>query len=277
MVPKRILVTGGTGFIGRSVVSRLLAGSGSVCNDFEVTIWRQPSFGSFLELRNQVKVLDFCRPETVIHLAWHPTSYESYEVQREHRDWFFATSNFTDECLRRGIRLICAGSAADSDASDSSHIRESEYAKYKRYLREKVLGEEHHGWRPTWLRIQYAFSIVERRPRILRLLVQSDDQAAFNPAFPNHLHDFIEVGDVSEAICLVLYREIAGDVTIGSGVLVSTLDFVSAVKFHLGMITEPPTIVPQTSGALPIQLLENDWSPRETNRFLGLAANGVHR
>lgn len=274
---RRVLVTGGTGFIGRSVVGRLLMGTGSGYNDFDVTIWHQHSSGSFLKPQNQIKVLDAYRPEVVLHLAWHPISSESYEVQRAHRDWFFATSRFADECSRRGVRLICAGSAADDATASSSHIGKSNYAKYKQHLREKVLGEEHRGWHPTWLRIQYAFSIVGKRPRIIQSLMQSRDKASFNPEFPNHMHDFIEVNDVSEAICLVLHREITGDITIGSGVLVSTLEFVSAAKFHLGIAPNLPTIVPEKSGASPVQLLENGWSPRETNLFLGLAANGVQR
>jgi len=274
-VTRRVLVTGGTGFIGRSVVGRLLMGTGSGYNDFDVTIWHQHSSGSFLKPQNQIKVLDAYRPEVVLHLAWHPISSESYEVQRAHRDWFFATSRFADECSRRGVRLICAGSAADDATASSSHIGKSNYAKYKQHLREKVLGEEHRGWHPTWLRIQYAFSIVEKRPRIIQSLMQSRDKASFNPEFPNHMHDFIEVNDVSEAICLVLHREITGDITIGSGVLVSTLEFVSAAKFHLGIAPNLPTIVPKNSETSPVQLLENGWSPRETNLFLGLAADGV--
>lgn len=274
---RRILVTGGTGFVGRSVVGRLLEGTGSGHNDFEVTIWYQQLFGSFLNPQNQVNVLDAYQPEMVLHLAWHPTSYESYEVQLAHRDWFIATSRFADECLRRGVRLICAGSAADGDTSRFSHIGESNYAKYKRCLREKVLGEEHHGWHPTWLGIQYAFSMVEERPRVLRSLMQSDDKAAFTPAFPNHQHDFIEVNDVTEAICLVLHREISGDITIGSGVLVSTLEFVSAAKFHLGIAPNLPIIVPEKSGVPPTQLLKIGWSPKQTNLFFRLEANGVHR
>ena len=265
MRKSKLLVTGSSGFIGSSVLASFQGSSVDAVVD--VVPWLQQRDGSLLSHLQQRSVLDTHRPSMVLHLAWHPTRGHAYEEDIEHAEWADASIAFARECLSRGIRFICAGSAVDHYDSNNPHLEGSAYAESKRRLRRYLDSYSASQKLVTWLQIQYVFSITSRRPRLVEALLSAENIQRFLPRFPDAFHDFIEVRDVADGIRIAVERKLTGLVPIGSGYQFSNIDFVNAAKFHLGVVGELNIGLPRVSSSLPSALHRLGWFPRHTYTY----------
>ena len=266
----RVLITGSSGFIGSAVISNLRTEQLPQIEQLLVVPWRQVELGTFLVHANRKLALDKYKPDVVMHFAWHPTSSDTYELDAGHDEWMTESLRFAEECINRGIWFICAGSATDSVANQAAtHIWDSNYARSKRLLREGVLSHFEPQNRVTWLQIEYVYSLVKQRPRLVQSLLNAEDPTKFQPEFPERRHDFIAVDDVAQALRVILVNRLIDVVIIGSGCLVSTLSFVQAVKFSLGQSTEFPSISFEAATDLPHNLIHAGWTPKHTQALLG--------
>ena len=266
----RVLMTGSSGLIGSAVIANLRTEQLPQIEQLLVVPWRQAELGTFLMRANRKLALDKYEPDVVMHFAWHPTSSDTYELDAGHDEWMKESLRFAEECISRGIWFICAGSAADSAANQAAtHIWDSDYARSKRLLREGVLSHLGPQNRVTWLQIEYVYSLVKQRPRLIQALLNAKDPAKFQPQFPERKHNFIDVDDVAQALRVILAKRLVDVVIIGSGYLVSTFSFVQAVKFSLSQSTECPSISFETATDLPHNLIQAGWTPKHTQALLG--------
>lgn len=268
----RLLVTGASGFLGSEVIRRL---SPNNRDNVEILLWQQTLHGSLLSPDSRHLFLDQFKPDTVLHLAWQSTSSPDYEVDVGHYDWSQATLEFAAECSLRGIWFICAGSAIDERNGSTSHLDSSSYLESKRLLKTRFQRLIHSQSRVTWLRIQYVFSISALRPRLLRGVLESPSPRDFRPTNPESLHDFIHIDDVVTAILCILGSGVTGEITIGTGILISTADFVEAAKYQCGYLKEKPKLSVVTAIATSTHLQRLNWSPSASYRFLGIEVSEV--
>lgn len=265
-----VLMTGSSGLIGSAVISNLRTQQVPQIEQLLVVPWQQAELGTFLMHANRKLALDKYKPDVVMHFAWHPTSSDAYELDAAHDEWMKESLGFAKECVNQGIWFICAGSAADSLANQvTTHLWDSNYARSKRLLREGVLSHLGPQNRVTWLQIEYAYSLVKQRPRLVQALLNAKDPTKFQPQFPERKHDFIDVDDVAQALRVVLVNRLIDVVIVGSGYLVSTSSFVQAVKFSLGQSTECPSISFEATTDLHQSLVQAGWTPKHTQALLG--------
>lgn len=264
-----VLITGSSGLIGSAVFSNFRTLQIPQIENVSIAPWSQAELGSFLLHTNRKLALDTYKPDVVLHFAWHSTSGHAYELDSDHSEWALESLLFAKECFDRGIWFICAGSAADSLANeDATHIGNSNYARSKRLLREGVLRYSEPQGHVTWLQIEYVFSLIKQRPRLVHSFLNADDLPNFLPKFPERRHDFIDVADVAQALRVILVNRLFGLVVIGSGYLLSTLSFVQAMKFSLGQLTEYPSISFEATANPPSRLAQAGWTPKHTQALL---------
>lgn len=266
----QILITGGSGFIGSAVISRLKTPLGLESQTLNIVEWKRRSDGSVLSARNRTKVLDNSQPDTVLHLAWHPTGTSDYEFSGQHTYWAEESLRFARECLSRNIWFICAGSAFDNPLNQHDSIKETPYSKSKSQLRNDIMGLTTLGGSITWLQIHHVFSLQAGRPRLLQSLLSAENARSYCPDSPAAIHDFIESSDVGAAIQIIIARKIIDSVAIGSGWAVSNQSFIDSAKFALGISKTRPSMPRTKSGNSSIPLRLAGWKPHCTNEFFGL-------
>lgn len=265
-----VLMTGSSGLIGSAVIANLRTEQLPQIEQLLVVPWQQAELGTFLMHANRKLALEKYKPDVVMHFAWHPTSSDTYEFDVEHDEWMKESLGFAEECVNRGIWFICAGSAADSLANRAAtHIWDSDYARSKRLLREGVLSHLGPQNRVTWLQIEYVYSLVKQRPRLVQSFLNAEDPTRFQPQFPDRKHDFVDVDDVAQALRVILAKRLVDVVIIGSGYLVSTFSFVQAIKLSLSQSTECPSISFEAAPDLPHNLIQAGWTPKHTQALLG--------
>src|ERR1700676_394266 len=110
MAAMRILVTGGTGFIGRHAVKALLADNHSI-----VCAARAPQrsvpvdwiTSDLLMPGEPERVVRSAKADAILHLAW-TTEHGKYWTDPANLDWVSATTALAKAALEHGTRRFCA-------------------------------------------------------------------------------------------------------------------------------------------------------------------------
>jgi nucleoside-diphosphate-sugar epimerase len=272
---KRILVTGGTGFIGRYTVAQLLA----LGYEVHLVSRRPPAIRSgepllhhhscdILDLQQQSNLLREVRPSHLMHFAWCTTPGE-YWTSTENIAWAqfsLALLQHFVEC--GGSRVVFAGSCAEYDWSHgycseklTPTIPMSLYGTCKNGLREIFEGYCHRTEvRAAWGRIFFLYGPHEHRLRLVPSIILSLLQG--KRALCSHgqlLRDFMYVADVAAAFVALLESEVTGCVNISSGRPVAIREIVDTIAVQMGRKElvdygpvgvcgdEPPLLVGDTS------------------------------
>lgn len=229
----RVLVTGGTGFLGRQIVAALLRLGA------EPIIFGAPR-PDLLDREARRQAVRQADADILIHAAW-ITAPGQYWDSPENLDWVAATRDLvTHFALSGGQRVVQVGTCAEYDWRGPE---EACWAKSRPCRPQSLYGAaKHTAWtalsgfaRRTGLTAANARVFIpvgphEAAARLLPSLIRAARSGLKLDLGPAELtRDFIDVRDAGEAIARVALSETQGPINIGSGEPVSLQDLVRMV------------------------------------------------
>ncbi len=258
---KRVLITGGTGFIGANLARRMLA------DGHDVYLLVRPNHATWRidEIQNDVHlrevdlndheklqgVIGGIRPEWVFHLAAHGAySWQTDACQIAETN-FIGTINLVMACLKAGFEsFINTGSSSEYGFKDHPPTEtewlepNSNYAVAKAsatlFCRHTAQATK---TRITTLRLYSVYGGYEEPHRLIPTLIVHGLAGKLPPLVnPEVARDYIYIGDVINAytLCARDNREIFGSVyNVGTGIQTTLRDVVGIARQALGIGDEP--------------------------------------
>lgn len=246
--PRRVLVTGGGGFIGRYVLPWLVAAGYEV----HATTWRHANTYSGGVRWHQVDLLDrdavsiLCaevRADWLLHLAW-VTTPGAYVRDPANLEWTAASLWLVRRFVEHGgERMVGTGTCFEYDHHESGALHETRSPRKPSTLYgtcKAATGDvvsrfaDEVGISNAWGRVFFLYGPHEHPGRLVASVVRA--LLANRDADVTHgrqVRDFLHVQDVAEALCTLLESEVTGPVNIGSGVASSLRDVVLTIGANL--------------------------------------------
>lgn len=255
----RVLVTGGSGFIGSQCAGALLARGHDVhvssyeppATDNEVGEWH---IGDILKPGSASRLVSAVRPEAILHLAW-CTEHGVYWTSPRNLDWVRASIELLQAFTAHGgRRFVGAGTCAEYDWS-YGYLSESQtplaprslYGSCKAAFRDIVAAHvAQTGQQAAWGRVFFLYGPGEAPGRLVPTLITSllrGEEARCTAG--TQVRDFLSAQDVARAFLALIESDVTGPVNIASGRPVSVAEIARAVGECVG---RPELIV---LGALP--------------------------
>ena len=254
--PARVLVTGGTGFIGAHTIAPL-AKAGYELHFAHRSMFDVPGmFDHWVDLMDPFAVdqlLETVRPTHLLHLAW-TTDHGAFWTSPANLDWLAATVRlFRSFVDHGGRRAVFAGTCAEYEWTVPHHVESDGhtrpatlYGVCKNAAREAVEKfAERAGVSVAWGRVFLLYGPTEddRRliPSIYRPLLRGETATVRSGG---HVRDLMHVSDVARALVSVLESGLTGPVNIASG---SPVDLGSIARL-LGRLTGRPQLLKIENG-----------------------------
>ena len=220
---QKLLITGGTGFIGRRVVEQL------VRKGHQVELLRS-------RLTNRIAVrrqLQRYKPHTVIHLAWE--GLPDYGARTSAKNLIDGLTFFSLLAELAVPKVIGVGTCWEDEKINTGPRG---YMLAKNALR--MFGEELFKESKTqfiWVRPYFVYGIGKPPKSLFPALIQQAREGNTPTVTHDVWNDFVHVDDVAEALALLAERRApAGIYDIGSGVLVRTGHIAQIVARTLGLV-----------------------------------------
>lgn len=285
MAARKILVTGASGFVGRHVLTPLLA------RGHEVHVTTRDARASFpagavrhvtdlLDCSQHQGLIDRVRPDVLLHMAWYAEHGKFWNAV-ENAHWLQATLSLADRfCRSGGTRFVGIGTCAEYDwrygvcvEGTTPELPESLYGRAKLAAGQCVAAlAADAGVGCAWGRLFFPYGPGESPRRfiphvITRLLNNEMAPCTHGRQFRDYLH----VDDAADAIVHLLDSSLSGPVNIGSGVPVTVGEVALRIGrllarenlVQLGALTDAanasPMLVADTA-----RLRETGWSPRRS-------------
>jgi UDP-glucose 4-epimerase len=244
----RILVTGGTGFVGRWAVSALRDAG----HDLVVCARRESAIpgcrtieADLLDERAAGRIMDWSRPEIVLHLGWY-VEHGKFWNARENLDWVAATLRLATAANTAGVRRFvsvgtCMEYALDPDTHplvETAPTRPvSLYGISKsatRQLLEGYFGPKEIEF--AWGRLFFIFGPNEQADRLVSSIAIS--LLSGRPALLTsgaQVRDFCPVQDAGEALAALALSKVTGSVNIGSGHEMRIAELAEEIRSAVGV------------------------------------------
>lgn len=248
---RRLLVTGGTGFIGRHALELLAARECEV----HVIGRRRPAMPLATgitfhqaDLHDQVAVRQLVgqlRPDGLLHLAWDVTPGE-YVTSPENIRWVHATLHLMRAFIDcGGRRAVCAGTCAEYDwrfgycsEGITPLAPDSPYAACKHGVAE-ILGRFacQSGLSFAWGRVFFLYGPQEAPTRLVPSVIRSALAGqAVRLNHPEQIRDYLHSEDVGAAFVALLFSDVEGAVNIASGEPLKLREIACAVFRNIGKV-----------------------------------------
>ncbi len=254
----RILVTGGGGFVGRSLVAQLAGRGHDVFVVSRVApaepsgeTWRQ---ADLLRPGASRELITATRPEVIIHLAW-CTEHGAFWESPQNLPWVSASVELLEAFVASGgRRFIGTGTCAEYDWSYGFHDERvtplgprTLYGVCKGAFRDVLMTYAHRvDIEAVWARLFFLYGPGESVSRLVPSIVASLRKGEVAKCTPgDQLRDFLMVDDVAEAFVALAEGTSTGCVNVASGVPVS----VATVAARIGVLMGKPELI--ALGALP--------------------------
>ncbi len=242
----RVLVTGAAGFVGASVVRRLVADGhevGALVRPGSLR-WRldrvEPLTVIECDLSDREalgRALAGWKPQTCIHLAWYAVPGK-YLDARENLDCLAVSLQLLEQLAAVGCgRVVMTGTCAEYD-TDQGYLRESSptrpatlYAAAKLSLMmTSAIRAGQLGIGFSWARLFYLYGPYEDPRRMVPSLIRSLlERKPFKASSGQQIRDYLHVEDVAGALCALAIAPADGTFNVCSGEPVKVRDLMTAL------------------------------------------------
>ncbi len=277
----RVLVTGGTGFLGRAIVAELQAAGHTVTAAGLPGSERELPEGvafeqlDFFDESSCSELLAQQAPDTVVHLAWcvDPATYLHTAANSR---WLQATLRFFEQAAAAGVkRFVGAGTCFEYDLS-AGYLREGgpcvPHTLYGACKLATAMALEKLA--PTlgisfaWMRFFFLHGAGEPPTRLVPAVIGAllrGEVARVSEG--SQVRDFLALEDAALAVRHVVESDITGPVNLCSGVPVRVRDVVAT----LVSIAEERGLAPRVDyGAFPVRPGDPPFLCGDATRLRGL-------
>ena len=278
---KRVLVTGGSGFVGRHCLPQLL----ELGYDVHV-ISSQPQTGDhvnwhMVDLMDQLAVASLMKsvqPTHLFHLAW-ITEPRRYSTAPENVDWLASSLQLLRSFHQHGgRRVVMTGSCAEYDwnygwcREDLTPLKPATlYGQCKAALLATLEGyAKQVGLSWGWGRLFFMYGPHSHPSRIPGVVIESlSRNEPARCSHGNQIRDFLHIADVASALVALIDSEVQGPLNIASGEPVTIRQIVLQIADQFGRrnlvefgaiptaATDPPLLVADVRRLT----LELGWKP----------------
>jgi nucleoside-diphosphate-sugar epimerase len=256
---KRVLLTGGTGFIGANLVRRLLDRGDDVhllvrpdhrrariaAIERAVTLHR----ADLADQAAVAAVVAAVRPEWIFHLATHGAYAWETDPGAMLRATVMGTANLVLACAHRGFEaFVNAGSSSEYGAKDHAPAVDEPLEPCSAYGVNKAWASQFcrhiavsQALPLCTLRLYSVFGPWEDPRRLIPTLIRSGRAGAFPPLVSaDAAHDFIYIADVAEAFVAAASRPAPGRIyNVGTGRQTTMREVAEVARRVLGIVAEP--------------------------------------
>lgn len=258
---KRVIITGGTGFVGANLARRLLQ------EGHEVHLLVRQGFAPWRieEIRADVRlhevdlgnresllpVIDEIRPDWVFHLATHGAYSSQNDLSQIVRTNILGTVNLVEACLKSGFEaFVNTGSSSeygfkDHAPSEKEWLEPNSYyavGKASATLFCRHTAQSRGVLLPT-LRLYSVYGPYEEPARLMPALIVRGLRGKLPPLVnPDVARDYVYVDDICEAYLLAATRtgqEPGAVYNLGTGVQTSLGEVVSTARRLMNITAEP--------------------------------------
>ncbi len=266
----RILVTGGTGFVGSAFVRTALAAGHSVAVISRTAVAVPATAEGWVHLNGSLAeppwsgIAKF-NPDACVHAAWIATP-GVYLESAENRLWVDWSQSFLNRLVAEGVRQVVAlGTCIEYRINGvplvedhSEIVPASLYGQSKEVLHRALRQDlERHGVALAWARLFYPYGSGEHPDRLVSSLIRrfrAGERVTLKT--PRSIKDYIHVDDVAAALLRTLETRFNGAINVGTGIGVAIGDLARQVAESVGR-TELLD-VPETGVADPLDFVVAD-------------------
>lgn len=259
---KKVIVTGGAGFIGRHTLEPLinsgyavhvLVRPGSQFTHQDVVVHDV----DLLDASQHMRLMDEIKPTHLIHTAWYTKNGLFWDAI-DNIDWMVTTLSLAEAFYNAGgHRFVGLGTCAEYDWQDgvcvegkTREVPSTFYGKIKKATYE-CLGAiaKEHSASFAWARIFFPFGPAEDKVRLIpHVITHLLRGAEAKCTQGDQVRDFLHVRDIGQALVAVLNSDVTGAINIGSGSPVKIKEVVTQLGemlgrndlIKLGAIANPP-------------------------------------
>lgn len=271
----RILVTGGTGFIGSAFVQRARAAGHTLA-----ILSRQPvpPPSDIIWLTGSLaqapwREIESFHPEVCVHAAWLTTPPE-YWHSPENENWRTESETFLNRLGATGVsHCLVLGSCAEYGnenqplQEDSLCFPVTPYGEAKQALHVKL--SQDFPDRLSWARVFYCYGLGEHPARFCSSVIATlRRHQPLSLKTPFDILDFVHVTDVAAALLAIVENRPLGTINVGSGkgISIGRLAKKIAAKLGRGIAgdSSEQTAAPRKVVADITKLSSLGWQPRVT-------------